>query len=112
LAPPVICSPDKLSKYAGISPVTYASGNTDKRFKNRQGNRRLYSLFHNLAARSINKGRNKNTPFNDMFSEYFEKKITEGKTEHQALICVMRRLVNIIYGLMKYKKEYVHPIKK
>lgn len=32
-----------------------------------------------------------------------------GKTKVQALICVMRRLVNILYGMMKNKTEYVMP---
>lgn len=102
-------SPHKLAKYAGISPVTYASGEKEKRFRNRNGNRRLYHLFHNLAARNINRGRNKTKPVNDIFYDYYQKKISEGKTEHQALISVMRRLVNIIYGLLKHKSEYKHP---
>jgi transposase len=100
---------DKLAKYAGICPITYSSGQSDKRFKNRQGNRTLYHLFHSLAARNINMGRNKNKAVNDIFHAYYQKKITEGKTEHQALICVMRRLVNIIFGMMKNKSVYVHP---
>jgi transposase len=102
-------NPGKLAKYSGICPITYSSGQSDKRFKNRQGNRTLYHLFHSLAARNINRGRNKDKPVNDIFYEYYEKKISEGKTEHQALICVMRRLVNIIYGMMKNKSEYIHP---
>ena len=97
---------DKLAKYAGICPVTYSSGQSDKRFSNRQGDRTLYHLFHALAARNVNRGRNKNKPVNDIFYSYYQKKISEGKTEHQAIICVMRRLVNIIYGMMRNKKEY------
>ncbi|AOT68317.1 hypothetical protein [Geosporobacter ferrireducens] len=31
----------------------------------------------------------------------------EGKIQHQAITCIMRRLVNIIYGMMKNKTEYV-----
>lgn len=102
-------SADKLAKYAGISPVTYSSGESDKRFSNCQGDRTLYHLFHALAARNINRGRNKNKPVNDIFYEYYQKKISEGKTEHQAIICVMRRLVNILYGMMKNKSEYRNP---
>lgn len=102
-------SADKLAKYAGISPVTYSSGESDKRFSNRQGDRNLYHLFHALAARNVNRGRNKNKPVNEIFYNYYQKKISEGKTEHQAIICVMRRLVNIIYGMMKNKKEYFPP---
>jgi len=100
---------DKLAKYAGISPVTYSSGESDKNFSNRQGDRTLYHLFHALAARNVNRGRNKNKPVNDIFYEFYQKKISEGKTEHQAIICVMRRLVNILYGMMKNKCEYRNP---
>ncbi len=103
-------SADKLAKYAGISPVTFSSGQSDKRFSNRQGDRNLYHLFHALAARNVNRGRNRNKPVNDIFYEYYQKKMSEGKTEHQAIICVMRRLVNIIYGMMKNKREYRNPV--
>ncbi|PYG83896.1 hypothetical protein LY28_03781, partial [Ruminiclostridium sufflavum DSM 19573] len=40
---------------------------------------------------------------------YYKKKLSDGKTEKQALICVMRRLNNIIYGMLKNKTEYRHP---
>ena len=33
----------------------------------------------------------------------------EGKTPTQALVCVMRRLVNIIYGMMKHKTAFRLP---
>jgi hypothetical protein len=37
--------------------------------------------------------------------------MSEGKTKGQAIICIMRmrRLVNIIYGMIKNKTEYVMP---
>jgi hypothetical protein len=37
-------------------------------------------------------------PRNPVFHDYYQRKITEGKTKKQALVCVMRRLVNIVYG--------------
>ena len=37
-------------------------------------------------------------------------RISEGKTKRQVLVCVMRRLNNIIYGMMKNKTEYILPI--
>lgn len=37
------------------------------------------------------------------------KKISEGKTKHQAIICIMRRLTNIIYKVLKEDMEYQHP---
>ncbi|MCT4618894.1 MAG: IS110 family transposase [Marinisporobacter sp.] len=103
-------SAGKLAKYAGIAPVQYSSGDSNRSFRNKQGNRKLYEIFRRLAARQINKGRNKNKPVNGIFYDYYEKKMTEGKTGNQALLCVMRRLVNIIYGMMKNKTEYIHPM--
>jgi Transposase len=52
----------------------------------------------------------KGTPRNPVFLEYYKRKVSEGKTKIQALVCVMRRLNNIIYGMMKNKTEYVLPI--
>jgi len=102
-------SADKLAKYSGIAPIDYSSSDVERILKNSQGNRKLYQLFHDLAARNINQGRNKDKPFNDIFYDYYQKKLTQGKTKHQAIVCVMRRLVNIIYGMMKHKTAYVHP---
>jgi hypothetical protein len=45
-------------------------------------------------------------PYNPIFREYFLRKIGEGKTKSQALVCIMRRLVNIVYGMMKHKTAY------
>jgi transposase len=101
-------SADKLAKYSGIAPIDWKSGDRDTILKNSQGDRKLYQLFHDLAARNINQGRNKDKPFNGIFYDYYQKKLSQGKTKHQAIVCVMRRLVNIIYGMMKNKTEYVH----
>jgi hypothetical protein len=65
------------------------------------------SIFHNLAVQQIQvaKGENKRQR-NPLFYEFYKRKLAEGKTKKQALICVMRRLVNIIYSMMKNKTEY------
>jgi len=97
----------KLACYSGISPVTFASGEKDKKFRNRQGNRELYNTFHGIAARNMNGGRNGKTPINPVFYDYYQKKLKDGKTSHQAIICVMRALVNIVYSMMKHQREYV-----
>jgi transposase len=104
-------SADKLAKYCGIAPIDYSSNNRAIILKCSQGNRKLYQLFHDLAARSISTGRNKDKPVNEIFYDYYQRKLTQGKTKHQAIVSVMRRLVNIIYGLMKNKTAYVHPKK-
>lgn len=102
-------NPDKLAKYAGISPVSYSSGKTDKMLCNVMGDRRLNSIFFNLAVKVSNNAGDSGKAVNSIFYEYYRKKISEGKTKKQALKCVMRRLVNIIYGMMKNKTEYRQP---
>ncbi len=102
-------TPDKLAKYAGVAPITYSSGQKDKQLKNKQGNRVLYGVFHLLAIHQIILERNTNNPRNPVFREYYVKKMSEGKTSGQAIVCVARRLVNIIWGMMKNKTEYKLP---
>jgi len=42
-------------------------------------------------------------PRNPVFYAYYQRKLKEGKTKGQALVCIMRRLVNIVYGMMKHQ---------
>jgi hypothetical protein len=70
------------------------------------GDRRLHQLFFLLAV-TVTSGSKK--PINEIFYNYYKKKLSEGKTTKQALKSVMRRLVNIIYHMMKNKTEYRQP---
>lgn len=97
---------DKLAKFSGIAPVNFSSEGKGKDKKSKQGNRELYVVFYFLAVQQVQLSR-KGTPRNPVFLEYYKKKISEGKTKIQALVCVMRRLNNIIYGMMKNKTEYI-----
>lgn len=51
----------------------------------------------------------KGGPVNPVFADYYRKKISEGKIMKQAIKCVMRRLVNIIYRMIKTDEEYNNP---
>jgi len=99
----------KLAKYAGVAPVNYSSGNSDKDVSNEYGNRELNGLIYAMACRSLAAGRNNNKPTNAIFLEYYEKKRANGKTKHQAIVCIMRRLISIIFHILKYEKEYEIP---
>ena len=44
------------------------------------------------------------------FHAYYEKRKAEGKSSQQALICISRRLINIIYGMLKSGTEYRMPV--
>jgi len=46
---------------------------------------------------------------NSIFRDYYFKKVSEGKLKHQALKCIQRRLINIIFNTMKHNRPYDNP---
>jgi transposase len=99
-------SPGALAKYAGCAPREYSSGKTIRWRKTRSGNRRLNRAFHRMALSQISRSGN------DAAREYFKRKISEGKTKAQALVCLRRQLVNIVWMMLKHKIEYHYPQEK
>lgn len=71
-----------------------------------QGRRELNGVFYMLALQQIQLSKCSKTPRNYILYEYYKRKLAENKSKTHALMCVMRRLVNIIYGMMKNKTEY------
>ncbi|URZ03820.1 IS110 family RNA-guided transposase [Clostridium felsineum] len=100
---------NRLAKFAGLAPVNFSSAGKGKDRKSKQGNRDLYSTLYFLAVQQIQVSK-KGLPRNPTFLAYYERKVSEGKTKVQALLCVMRRLSNIIYGMMKNNTEYKMPL--
>ncbi|ARJ22814.1 IS110 family transposase [Bacillus mycoides] len=103
-------NPNKLARFAGVAPVYFGSGGKGKTHKSKQGNRALHALFYNLAVQQVQVAKGSKLPRNPVFHAYYQKKLKEGKTKGQALVCIMRRLVNIVYGMMKYKTAYELPV--
>ena len=97
----------KLARYAGIAPVTYASGQSDKQFADQRGNRVLNSIIYLLAVRLISTSSNKIV--NPFIHGYYHRKLSEGKTKRQALKCVQRRLINIIWRMLTHNEVYINP---
>ena len=102
-------TPAKLARYSGIAPVSYSSGKHDMQFPNQRGNRELNSLFYGVAIRLIHTVGPSKKVINPFFYSYYNKKLSEGKTKRQALKCVQRRLVNIIWTMLTNDEEYVNP---
>ncbi len=99
-------SADKLAKYAGLTPSQMSSGGRGKDRNQRQGNRALNKILWGLAVRQVQTARTSKKPLNPLFHAYYEKRLGEGKKKKQAIICIMRRLVSILYSMMKNKTEY------
>lgn len=93
-------SPAALAKYAGCAPRECSSGKTKRYRKSRSGNRRLNCAFHRMALSQISR------MGNDKAKTYFKKKVSEGKSKSQALVCLRRQMVNIIWCMMKNKTVY------
>lgn len=100
---------EKLARFAGIAPVFRGSGDNGKYYKCKQGNRALHELFYRLACRQIGTKRGSKEPNNPYYYEYYQQKLLAGKTKTQAIICIMRKLVDVIYSMMKHKTEYIKP---
>ncbi|HEX3029389.1 MAG TPA: transposase, partial [Clostridia bacterium] len=96
---------DKLARFMGLAPVQFSSAGKGKDERCRNGNRALNAMFHFLAIQMVAISPS-GKPRHPVFREYFEQKVQEGKNKPQALVCVARRLVRIIYGMMKTKTEY------
>lgn len=96
-------SPAQLAKYAGCAPRECSSGKTVRWRKTRSGNRRLNRAFHRMALSQISR------MGNPAARTYFKRKVSEGKSKSQALVCLRRQMVNIVWMMMKHKTEYRMP---
>ena len=92
---------------SGVSEIQRSFKGKDRATK--QGNRRLQATIYFLAVQMIQVS-SKGTPRHPAFRAYYEKRKAEGKTSQQALICISRRLISIIYGMLKSGTEYRMPV--
>ena len=99
---------DKLANFAGIAPVNFSSAGKGDDKHSKQGNRRLQGNIYFLAIQMIQLS-SKGLPRNPAFYAYYQRQLARGKTKPQALILISRRLISIIYGMLKNKTEYVMP---
>ena len=100
---------NKLAQFAGIAPLHLSSSGKGKDMATKQGNRRLQATIYFLAIQMIQIS-SKGTPRHPAFRAYYEKRKAEGKSSQQALICISRRLISIIYGMLKSGTEYRMPV--
>jgi len=93
-------SPAALAKYAGCAPREHSSGKTIRHRKTRGGNRRLNYALHRMALSQIS------GTGNEKAREYFQRKVSEGKSKVQALACLRRQMVNIVWMMLKTNTPY------
>jgi transposase len=79
------------ARYCGIAPIPVWSGHTAGRVRlARSGNRQLNAAVHRIAITQIR--------LDGLGQAYYRKKRAEGMTKPEALRCLKRRLVRIVFG--------------
>ncbi len=99
---------NNLARFAGIAPITFSSSGKGKDKSTTQGNRRSKATFYFLAIQMIQVSTH-GTPRCPIFLDCYNKRVEAGKSKKQVLICSARRLVNIVYGMLKNKTEWHMP---
>jgi len=98
-------SPSALAKYGGLCPKERSSGKSIRHIKTKSGNRRLNKAVHRIALSQIGRNGNKYA------KEYFLRKISEGKNKAQAMCCLKRRIITIVFAMLKHKAAYDYAAK-
>ena len=98
-------SGDSLAKYGGFCPREKSSGKTIRHIKTKAGNRRLNRAVHMIALSQLGRQGNEHS------KEYFKRKVGEGKNKSQAICCLKRRLINIIYAILKHQTAYEYAVR-
>lgn len=96
---PAFDGPDKLAAYAGLVPRLRDSG---KRVGNLQrmrgGNKVLKRVFYQAAFASLRHPQSRT---------FYDRKRSEGKRHHQALLALARRRVNVLWAMLRDDAEFV-----
>lgn len=93
-------SVDALAKYAGIAPRVFASSGKSRNFSDKRGNRKLNCAVYQIALSLISR------MGADVSREYYLKKRKQGKTGKQALKCLSKQMLKVIYSVLSNRKEY------
>ena len=94
-------SPDKILAYSGFSPSTYQSGQLDSAYSHmeKRGSKYLRYALYNAAKYVCH--------WDSTFAGYLAKKRTEGKHYNVAISHAVKKLVRVIYHLVKSNQQYI-----
>ena len=98
-------SASRLARFAGIAPTEKSTGRKKRYKKSKYGNKYLYSTIYYVALAHVSRTRS-GADKNPLSRAYFLKKISEGKTKKEAITCLARRLVDIIFAVMRDRSIY------
>lgn len=92
-------SSGRLASFAGLVPVPQDSGRIHGNLRRpRRYNRRLRRVFYLAAFASL--------PAKGESWEFYQRKRSEGHKHNQAVICLARRLVDVLWALIRDDREF------
>ena len=83
----------QLARHGGVAPLEASSGRTQRHRLDRGGNRQLNAALYRIA---ITQAR-----YHPDARDYLERKRTEGKSRREAIRCLKRLLVRVIFNTLK-----------
>jgi transposase len=91
-------SGDQLAAAAGLAPVLKQSGKTRYLQRATAGDKALKRVFYQSAFVAIG--------CDATSRAYYQRKRTEGKIHHQAVIALARRRVNVLHAILRNRQPY------
>lgn len=93
---------DSLLAFAGLDLIVYQSGKYEGKQNrlSKRGSSYLRNAIHNATMIMVR--------YNPVFKDYFQKKMSEGKTYMAAIASSRKKLVRLLYTVLKNKK-YIEP---
>jgi transposase len=83
----------QLARHAGVAPLEASSGRTRRHRLDRGGNRQLNCALHRIAVTQAR--------MHPPARAYLERKQTEGKSRREAIRCLKRQLVRVVFNTLK-----------
>jgi transposase len=92
----------QLAAYAGLGPTPRLSGTSrTARVTNHGGNHRLKNALFLAAFCSLRHPASR---------AYYDRKRTQGRHHNQAVLCLARRRVDVLYAMLKHASPYSPPL--
>jgi len=98
-------SSDQIARFLGVAPQDSSSGSRRRKRRSKRGHRQANATLYRIALYQIGLRRD-GKPKNPVARAYYLKKIAEGKSKGSALTCLMRRLCDILFAMMRDRSCY------
>lgn len=93
-------TPKQLTRYAGLEPILFESGASVRKRPHisKQGNWRLRRALYMAALVGVR--------HNPVLKAFYQRKIQQGLAKKSALVAAMRKLLHLVYGVLKHQQPF------